>query len=71
MVHLVSAVVLVSEHVALGTELVGVSFPSWHVASTLARPHLGRHQLLSLSGLPSWDRTPLILGARSDFERGV
>lgn len=28
MVHLVSAEVLESEHVALGTELVGVSFPT-------------------------------------------
>lgn len=71
MVHLVSAAALVSEHVALGTELVGVSFPSWHVVSTMARPHLGHHQLLSLRGLTSWDRTPLILGVRSDFERGV
>lgn len=65
------SVSLLSGLVALETEIVSVSFPGWHVVSTVTRPYLGHCQLLSLVSLYSWDLTPLIFRMKSDFERGV
>lgn len=54
----------------LETEIVNVSFPGWHVISTVVRPHSDHCRMLPLVSLHSWDLTPLVFGVRSNFERG-